>query len=229
MLVDACADDPAIPMAMATRADLERARAACGNGALAAVADVRDQSGLDAAVGLAVERFGRLDAAVAAAGAIAGGPPAWEADDATWEALLGTNLTGVWRLARAAVPALLASPLPGRFVAVASAAGLRGLPRLAAYSAAKHGVVGLVRALAAEMGPHGATANAVAPGSTDTAMLSASATIYDLPDRAAFAEHHRIPRLLRPEEVAAAIAWLCGPDTAGVTGTVLPVDAGMTA
>jgi len=124
---------------------------------------------------------------VAAAGAIAGGSPAWEADDATWDALLGTNLT------------------------------------------AKHGVVGLVRALAAELGPHGATANAVAPGSTDTAMLAASAAIYDLPDPAAFAEHHRIPRLLRAEEVAAAIAWLCGPDTAGVTGTVLPVDAGMTA
>jgi len=228
-LVDACADDPAIPMRMATREDLRATAAACGPGALAVLADVRDQAALDDAVAQARARFGRVDAAVAAAGAVAGGPPAWECDDATWDALLGINLGGVWRLCRAAVPDLLRSPLPGRFVAVASVAGLRGLPSLAAYTAAKHGVVGLVRALAAELGPSGVTANAVAPGSTDTAMLTASAAVYGLADTGEFARHHRLGRLLRPEEVAAAVAWLCGPDTAGVTGTVLPVDAGMTA
>jgi SDR family mycofactocin-dependent oxidoreductase len=186
---------------------------------------------LDGAVANAVDRFGGLDAAVAAAGCIAGGPPAWEVDDDLWAAMVGVNLEGVWRLARAAVPALLARPAPrhGRFVAVSSSGGTDGLPFLAAYVAAKHGVNGLVRSLAAELGPHGVTANAVAPGSTRTAMLEASAGVYGLASVDAFTEHHLLGRLLDPDEVAALVAWVCGPTSGGVTGAVLPVDAGMTA
>lgn len=100
---------------------------------------------------------------------------------------------------------------------------------LAAYSAAKHGVVGLVRSLAAELGPHGVTANAVAPGSTSTQMLSASAGFYAISGPEVFAEQHLLGRVLLPDEPAALIAWLCGPDSSGITGAVLPVDAGMTA
>ena len=92
----------------------------------------------------------------------------------------------------------------------------------------EHAVVGLVRSLAAELGPHGVTANAVAPGSTRTAMLDASAAVYDLAHPDEFATHHALGRLLDPTEVAAAIAWLCSPASSGVTGAVLPVDAGMT-
>jgi NAD(P)-dependent dehydrogenase (short-subunit alcohol dehydrogenase family) len=103
------------------------------------------------------------------------------------------------------------------------------LPLLAAYSASKHAVVGLVRSLAAELGPHGVTANAVAPGSTNTAMLHASAAVYGLADTAEFAVHHLLGRLVEPDEVAALMCWLCGPDSAAITGAVLPVDAGMTA
>ena len=167
VLVDACRDDPALDYQMATVADLDAAAAACP-GSVASVADVRSQPALDAAVALAVERFGGLDAAVACAGAVAGGAPAWEVDDSTFDAMVAINLTGVLHLARAAVPAMLArdEPRRGRFVAVASAGGLVGLPLLAAYAAAKHGVIGLVRSLAAELAPFGITANAVAPGST---------------------------------------------------------------
>jgi NAD(P)-dependent dehydrogenase (short-subunit alcohol dehydrogenase family) len=104
-----------------------------------------------------------------------------------------------------------------------------GLPRLAAYTAAKHGVVGLVRSLAAELGPEEITANVVAPGSTTTAMLDASAAVYDLGGTAEFATHHLLDRLLDPAEVAALVQWLCGAAASGVTGAVLPVDAGMTA
>jgi NAD(P)-dependent dehydrogenase (short-subunit alcohol dehydrogenase family) len=100
---------------------------------------------------------------------------------------------------------------------------------LAAYSAAKHGVIGLVRSLAAELGPHEITANAVAPGSTTTAMLDAGASFYGLSEPAEFAAQHLLPRLLVPDEPAALIAWLCGPESSGITGAVLPVDAGMTA
>lgn len=231
VLVDRVADDPALAYPLATPADLDGVVAACGpDAAVAHVADVRDQAGLDAAVALAVERFGGLDAAVAAAGCVVGGPT-WTLPDAAWDVLLGVNLEGVWRLARAAVPALLERPAPrrGRFVAVSSAGGTEGLPLLGAYAAAKHGVNGLVRSLAAELGPEGVTVNAVAPGSTRTAMLEASAAVYDLPTVDAFAEHHRLGRLLEPEEVAAAVTWLCSAAASGVTGAVVPVDAGMTA
>jgi NAD(P)-dependent dehydrogenase (short-subunit alcohol dehydrogenase family) len=145
--------------------------------------------------------------------------------------MVGINLEGVWRLARAAVPALLARTAPrrGRFVAVSSSGGTLGLPRLAAYAAAKHGVEGLVRSLAAELGDLGVTANAVAPGSTVGAMVDASAAVYGLVDSAELAQHHFQHRLIAPEEVAATIRWLCSPASSAVTGAVLPVDAGMTA
>jgi SDR family mycofactocin-dependent oxidoreductase len=225
VLVDRCEDDPALPYALATKDELDAV--ARDTDAIVCVADVRDQAQLDAAVARAVETYGGLDAAVAVAGGIAGGE-AWSMPEATWDVMLGVNLEGVWRLARAAVPAMLERGT-GRFVAVASAGGTLGLPLLSAYSAAKHGVIGLVRSLAAELGPHGITANAIAPGSTRTAMLDASAAVYGLTDVDEFASHHLLQRLVTPEEVAAAIAWACSPAASGVTGAVIPVDAGMTA
>ncbi|MHB1930213.1 MAG: mycofactocin-coupled SDR family oxidoreductase [Acidimicrobiales bacterium] len=233
VLVDLCADLSGIGYALARRDDLEATVARCGGAgqAVPVVADTRDAEALAAAVATALDRFGGLDAAVAAAGCIAGGPPAWETGDETWEQVVSVNLEGVWRLAGAAIPAMLARPSPerGRFVAVASAGGMVGLPRLAAYCAAKAGVIGLVRALAAELGPFGVTANCVAPGSTATAMLDASAGIYGLAGAGELAAHHLLGRLLAPEEPAALIAWLCGQEAGGLTGAVLPVDAGMTA
>lgn len=193
--------------------------------------DVRRQADLDSAAGLVRERFGRLDAAIAAAGFIAGGQEGWSESDRTWQDVMAVNAEGVWRLARSAIPLLLQRPSPrqGRFVAVASVAGLRGLPRLSAYTAAKHAVIGLVRSLAAELGPYGITANAVAPGSTRTGMLSATAPLYELETVEQFAVHHPLERLLDADEVAAMVAWLCSAQASGVTGAVLPVDAGMTA
>jgi SDR family mycofactocin-dependent oxidoreductase len=229
VLVDRCADDPVLSYSLAAPDELESVRAECD--AIAVVADIRDQAALDDAVRRATDAYGGLDAAIAVAGGIAGGAPAWETTDEVWSTMFGINVEGVWRLARAAVPALLRRPVPrqGRFVAVSSAGGTLGLPLLAGYSAAKHAVVGLVRSLAAELGPHGITANAVAPGSTDTAMLTASAEVYGLSASSDFSVHHRLGRLVEPDEVAALLAWLCGPDSGGITGAVLPVDAGMTA
>lgn len=230
---DSCADDPALGYPLASPADLDAVAKRHPDRVVAAVADVRDGAALEAAVDLAIRRFGRLDAAIACAGVIAGGKPGWQTDDAQWQVQLDVNLTGTWRLAAATVPSLLDERTRTddrghrSFVAVSSAAGVRGLPMLAAYSASKHGVIGLVTSMAAELGPQGVTANVVCPGSTRTPILAASADVYGLADPEDFAQHHLLPRLLEPSEVAAAIAFLCGPGGGGITGAVLPVDAGM--
>jgi SDR family mycofactocin-dependent oxidoreductase len=232
---DRCADDPALPYPLGSREELDRvvaqACATAGGGApvVAVQADTRDPDAMAAAVEMAEERWGGLDAAVAAAGVIAGGVPAWQVPLEQQQAVLDIDLGGVLTLARAAVPALLRRPEPrrGRFLAVASAAATRGLPMLAAYCAAKAGVAGFVRALAAELGGTGITANAVSPGSTATPILDESARLYGLPAAGAFAAHQPLGRLLSPAEVAAVIAFLAGDGASAMTGAVVPVDGGL--
>ena len=226
---DRCADDPALPYPLGTRADLDRVAGAAGGDVVAWVADARDPDALAAAVGEAERRWGGLDAAIAVAGVIAGGVPAWQFPAEQEAALLDINLGGVLNLARAAVPALLRRPVPrrGRFIAVASAAATRGLPMLAAYCASKAAVAGFIRALAAELGGTGVTANAVSPGSTATPVLDESARLYSLPAAESFASQQPLGRLLRPEEVAAVIAFLAGDGASGMTGAIVPVDGGL--
>jgi NAD(P)-dependent dehydrogenase (short-subunit alcohol dehydrogenase family) len=131
--------------------------------------------------------------------------------------------------ARVGVPALLRRPQPrqGRFIALASTAATRGLPMLAAYCASKAGVTGLTRALAVELGGTGVTANTVSPGSTRTEILDETARLYELDEAEAFAQQQPIKRLIEPEEIAALIAWLAGPESAGVTGADYPFDGGL--
>jgi SDR family mycofactocin-dependent oxidoreductase len=232
LAVDVARDDRALPYTMGSAAELstvvELANRAAGE-ASAYVADVRDPAALAAAVAEAERRWGGLDAAVAAAGVIAGGVPLWEVPPEQERAVLDVNLGGVVNLARAAIPAMLRRPEPrsGRFLAVASAAATRGLPMLAAYCAAKAGVAGLIRALGAELGGTGVTANAVSPGSTDTPMLAESARLYGLAAAEAFAAQQPVHRLLEPGEIAAVLAFLAGPDSSAMTGSVVPVDGGL--
>lgn len=225
--LDVCADDPRLAYPMADLDDLAEVVEECGPDAEGIVADVRDRQ----ALAEIASDIGPLDVVVCAAGAVWGGRPIWEVPEDGWRAMMEVNLEGVFHTAAAAVPLLLARPRPrsGRFVAVASAAGAKGLPAMGSYAAAKHGVVGLVRSLAADLVDLDVTANAVSPGSTDTAALLASAGVYDLDSPEEFAEHHLIGRLLEPAEIAEAIVWLCSPASSGVTGTVLAVDGGMTA
>jgi SDR family mycofactocin-dependent oxidoreductase len=235
LAVDRAGDDPHLPYPMGSRAELsdvvaQAARLGARPGQVDSfVADVRDQAAVEAAIGSAEARWGGLDAAVAAAGVIAGGVPLWEVPAEQERAVLDVDLGGVINLARAAIPALLRRPEPrsGRFLALASAAAGRGLPLLAAYCAAKAGVAGLIRALGAELGGSGVTANAVSPGSTQTRILDESARLYRLAGAQAFAAQQPMRRLLDPAEVAAVLVFLAGPASSGMTGAVIPVDGGL--
>ncbi|MEU5880543.1 mycofactocin-coupled SDR family oxidoreductase [Spirillospora sp. NPDC047279] len=228
LAVDRAADDPDLPYPMGSEDELA-AVAGASDRIRARHADVRDLDALRSAVAEAEERWGGLDAAIAAAGVIAGGVPLWEVPPEQEKAVLDVDLGGVINLARAAIPALLRRPEPrsGRFVAVASAAATRGLPQLAAYCAAKAGVTGAIRALGVELGETGVTANAVSPGSTDTPILAESARLYGLPAAGAFAAQQPVRRLLAPAEVAAVVAFLASPRSGGMTGAVVPVDGGL--
>jgi SDR family mycofactocin-dependent oxidoreductase len=227
LAVDACTGPP-----LATRADLEAVVAAApGDIVLGQVADVRDRDALARAVDVALERWGRLDAAVAGAAVIAGGRPLWETPEADLDLLWDVDVRGVWNTAAVCVPAMLAGPDPAgcRFVAIASAAGHQGLFHLAAYNAAKHAVVGLVKGLAADLVGTGVTACAVSPGSTRTPMLAATADLYGLRDEEEFAQNQLLRRLLDPEDVAAAVAFCCSRDAAALNGSVVHANGGFSA
>jgi SDR family mycofactocin-dependent oxidoreductase len=227
--VDRCRDVPDITYPMATPADLDAVVARHGDLVLGLVGDVRSDTDMRLAVETATRQFGRLDAVVAAAGVIGADGPLWTINDAAWDSVWSINVLGVRRLIEAAAPVLIANgpSAHGRIVALASHAGHVGHDRLAAYNAAKHAVVGLIRGVAKDLAPYGVTANCVSPGSTRTAMLDASAAIYGLASVDEFAVHQPSGRLLEPSEVAAAVAWLCSPASSGVTGADLPVDGAM--
>jgi SDR family mycofactocin-dependent oxidoreductase len=223
VLADACSAQPGVDYAMPSPADLDALAERTGADVLCADVATHD-FGAQLSDVLAGRR---VDASVAAAGVIASGV-AWATDETGWSTLVDVSLHGTRRLAEATIPGMVSAG-QGRFVAIASAAALRAMPQLAAYSAAKAAVVGYVRALAADLAGTGVLANVVCPGSTRGAMLAASADVYDLAHQDEFAGHQLLRRVLEPEEVAAAVVWLCGPGGSAFSGSVLPVDGGLTA
>lgn len=229
--VDICEDIPGLGYSLASKEELLTLASRFPHEVREVVADVRDRNALQDAAELAHTEFGGLDAAVAAAAVIAGGRPLWESGDEEWRLQLDIGVLGVANLARAAIPVMLRQQQPrsGRFVALASAAGHRGLWHAAGYNATKHAVVGLIRGLAHDLRGTGVTATAVSPGSTRTDLLDASAALYDLADVEEFSRYHLTERLLRPEEVADVVCWLCGREASAVTGTVVHADGGFTA
>jgi SDR family mycofactocin-dependent oxidoreductase len=226
--VDVCGDssDGGLPYPLATQAELDAV--AAPEEVVGVVADVRDRAALAGAVDVALTRWGRLDAVVAAAAVVAGGDPLWHTPDSDLDLLWDVDVKGVWNAAAVAVPAMLAGDAPQgcRFVAVASAAASYGLFRLAAYNAAKHAVVGLVRGLAADLVGTGVTACAVSPGSTRTDMLAATGALYGLADVEGFAQNQLLRRLIEPDEIAAAIVFCCSPEAAALNGSVVQADGG---
>ncbi|MCD4523585.1 mycofactocin-coupled SDR family oxidoreductase [Nocardioides sp. cx-173] len=218
---------PGVGYPMANREQLDAVARAFPDQVLTAEADVRDREALESAVNATLVRFGRLDAVVAAAGVVVGGQSLWETPDEHLQTLFDVNVHGVWNTAAVTVPVMLAGADPSgcRFVAVASAAGERGLFKLAGYVASKHAVIGIVRGLAADLVGTGLTAVAVAPGSTDTPMLAATADLYDSTPHG-LAEHQGIRRLIAPEEIAATIALCCSPAGAALNASVIRADGG---
>ena len=229
--VDICEDIPGLGYSLASKEELLTLARQFPHEVREVVADVRDPNALAEAAEIAHDEFGGLDAAVAAAAVIAGGHPLWESSDEEWRLQLDIGVLGVANLARAAIPVMLRSQRPrsGRFVALASAAGHRGLWHAAGYNATKHAVVGLIRGLAHDLRGTGITATAVSPGSTRTSLLDASAALYDLADVEEFSRYHLTEQLLRPEEVAEVVCWLCGRGASSITGTVVHADGGFTA
>ena len=189
--------------------------------------DVTDET----AVARAFDRIGTPEIVVANAGAAESAPLAATTLE-TWQAMLAVNLTGVFLTLREAARRLGKAEY-GRLIVVASTAGLKGYAYAPAYTAAKHGAVGLVRATALELARTGVTVNALCPGFLDTEMTDRSiANISDktgkTPEDARAALEAMSPqrRLIAPEEVARAALWLCTAEARGVTGQAIPIAGG---
>ena len=206
-------------------ADLPRAKAIA--------ADVTLEEDVDAMVRQAHAAHGPIDIVVASAGAAESGPMG-KVDLAHWQRMIAVNLTGAFLTARATLDDVTR---PGaqatRIVFIASTAGLKGYAYVAPYCAAKHGVIGLARALAAELAPRGVTVNAVCPGFTDTPLLAASlANITAKTGRSQADAATELKRLnpqgqfVTPEEVAATVLWLCTPEAQAITGQAISVSGG---
>jgi NAD(P)-dependent dehydrogenase (short-subunit alcohol dehydrogenase family) len=208
-------------------AALEAAAVGLGSGTAWQTVDVADAASVEAAFA----RAGAVDILVNNAGQAASAPFG-RTDAALWRRMLDVNLTGAWHCIQAALPGMLDLGW-GRIVNVASTAGLTGYRYVAAYCAAKHGLVGLTRALALEVAAKGVTVNAVCPGYTETDLvLDAVANIVrktgrpEEQARAELAAANPQGRLVQPDEVAYAVAWLCMPAASALNGQAVAVAGG---
>lgn len=195
------------------------------------LADVAQESEVKRAFGQTQKALGAINILVNNAGQ-AQSAPFLKMDAAAWQNMLAVNLTGTMLCMQQALPAMAAAGY-GRIVNVASTAGLAGYAYVAAYCAAKHGVVGLTRSLALEFAKKGVTINAVCPGYTETEIVRESiARVVEKTGRtpeqamAEFVKGNPQGRLVQPQEVADAVLWLCGAGAGAVTGQAIAVAGG---
>lgn len=185
--------------------------------------DVTDQADVEAMVEQAVDTYGGLDVAFNNAGLGGTGMATEEIPEADWDAVLDTNLSGVWRCLRAELP-VMANDDGGAIINAASILGQVGEEQAPAYTAAKHGVVGLTKVAALENGEAGVRVNAVCPGYVETPMIEADIDGEEM--RAGLESLHALDRLARPEEIAETVTWLASPAASFVTGEAIAVDGG---
>ena len=225
--VDICRHIEGVPFPMPTPEDLDETVSLVekeGGRIIATQADVRDEEALKAAVDEGVARLGRLDIVVANAGIGSVGSPLESMPAAVWQDMLDINLTGVWHCLRHEIPAMLQSG-GGAIVNCASTAGIRGAATCGAYSASKHGVVGLTRSAALEYASQGIRINAVCPGMIETPMTQKPGMGELI---AQLVEVSPLRRMGQPEEIGAAVFWLCSDDASFVHGQAIPVDGAIT-
>jgi 3-hydroxybutyrate dehydrogenase len=193
--------------------------------------DVTHAESVTNAFAIAVETFGSVGVLVNNAGQAKAAPFA-KTDMALWQQMLDVNLTGVFLCTQAVLPAMI-ERRDGRIVNVASTAGQIGYPYVAAYCAAKHGVIGLTRSLALEVATKGVTVNAVCPGYTETDLLRESLDQIiaktgrtEAEARASLVQNNPQQRFITPGEVAHTVLWLCQPESASITGQSISVSGG---
>ncbi|WP_027142125.1 SDR family NAD(P)-dependent oxidoreductase [Mesorhizobium sp. WSM3626] len=223
-----------IDVTICGRSEAELTKVAGENGRIhGIVADVTSEAAMAALYEMAEAARGPFNIVVANAG-MAGSTPAHKTTLADWQRTLDVNLTGAFLTVRPAL-AGMAARKAGRIVFIASTAGLKGYPYVAPYVAAKHGVVGLMRALAAETAKSGVTVNAVCPGFVETDMLEES--IQRIVEktgrsageaRASLVSTNPQGRFIQPQEIAEAVLWLCGDAAASITGQAISISGGET-
>ncbi len=195
-----------------------------GGDALGLGAAVSDRAAVDAALGKVRSELGPIEIMVTSAG-IDEFQPFTEITIEAWDRMLAVNLTGTFHCVQAAVPDMLAANW-GRIVTISSSSAQSGAVRMSHYVASKGGVVGLTKALALELAPHGITVNTIPPGFIDTEMARRAEARGDLPSIDAVARRTPVRRAGTPDDIAAACAFLCSDEAGYITGQLIGVNGG---
>jgi len=232
-IVDICRDLKTIPYALATTADLNKATqeiSSLGVKALGLPCDIRKEGQVRLAFDTVFKEFGRLDFLINNAG-VASLYPITRLTEKAWNEVLDVCLKGTYLCCRQALSRMIGQRY-GKIVNISSVAGLRGLGLSVHYCAAKHGIIGLTKALAMEVADHNINVNAVCPGTTESPMLAGLASQIHLsgdPYRHFARQHLLQDRPITPQDVARTVAWLLSNESQSLTGAVIPVDAGWSA
>ena len=239
VLLDIGKDIPESDYKLGSNEQLEATAERCrelGRRVVTVLCDVRDHEAVDEATASAVAEIGKIDVLINNAGISSPTGAIHELSVEGWRRVMDINLDGSWHVGRAVARHMIERGEGGAIINIASAAGLKAFPSNVAYVASKHGVIGLTRAMAVDLAPYRIRVNALCPGSVrddpdlDSQMLSALADEWELPQdqyEEAFAEYHLLPTLLEARDISRACVWLASDDGMRVTGSIIPVDAGL--